>query len=213
MERINQLASAQPSALCPNHTLLPRVGLIPLYRSFSVCSPFPALGPSSSTGTKPTFLSLGILSTQSFLKVQKLWVESYLKYKGIHTIAEETASTPYIPMSPTKGCKLLLRVISIETKIDQDWSKPQAFCGPPGGGCLLPAHFLLGLAPLSEMSQFWGGVLSCRHRAQRSGNCKKINNSITNKPNLLDGWIHRTEVHKTSLPPTLSVLKHWWVLD
>lgn len=72
-------------------------------------------------------------------------------------MAEETASTSYIPVSPTKGHKLLLRAISTETKINKNWSKPQALCGPPrGGGCLLPACFLLGLAPLPEMSQFWG---------------------------------------------------------
>ena len=102
-------------------------------------------------------------------------------------MVEETASTSYIPMSPTKGHKLLLRAISMEIKINKDWSKTQALCGPPGGGgCLLPAHFLLGLAPLPEMSQFWGSVLSCQHRAQRSGNCKRNISSITNKLDFLD---------------------------
>lgn len=37
-----------------------------------------------------------------------------------------------------------------------------------------------------------GGVLSCQHRAQRSGNCKRIISSIPNKLDLSDSWIHRT---------------------
>lgn len=55
-------------------------------------------------------------------------------------MAEETVSTSYTPMSPTKVHKLLLKVTAMETKINKDWSKDQALCGPPrGGGHLLQA--------------------------------------------------------------------------
>lgn len=74
-----------------------------------------------------------------------------MKYKGIHTMAEVTGSTSYIPIQPTKRHKLLLRERSVETKINKDWSKTQALCSPPA--------FLLGLAPLPEIIQFWGGGL------------------------------------------------------
>lgn len=73
-------------------------------------------------------------------------------------MAEETASTSYVPMLPTKRQKLLLRVLYMETKTNKDGSKPQPSCGPPGGGsCFLPPCLLLSLAPLSEMSQCRGG--------------------------------------------------------